>query len=176
MKWFALAALAALGLLSTITWPKAMAQPYPSLPPAMGFQGRGTPALSPYLNMFRGGNPAANYFMGVLPEANRRLVTSQQNAAIFNLQDMVETPPTAETPLAPREDALGPLQRRPLPPTGDISARDLARERQGVPTGELTMGAVDYRSYYGNYGGYYNLPAWPASFGAHPGTIAPRRR
>jgi hypothetical protein len=30
------------------------------------------PALSPWLNMLRGGNPAANYFLGVLPEYDRR--------------------------------------------------------------------------------------------------------
>jgi hypothetical protein len=31
-----------------------------------------TNALSPYLNLTRGGNPAANYYLGVLPEIDRR--------------------------------------------------------------------------------------------------------
>jgi hypothetical protein len=30
------------------------------------------PGLSPYLNLTRGGNPAANYYLGVLPEFQRR--------------------------------------------------------------------------------------------------------
>ena len=39
-----------------------------------------TPNLSPYLNLLRGGNTAANYFIGVRPEQQRR-----QNAALFGL-------------------------------------------------------------------------------------------
>ncbi len=34
--------------------------------------------LSPYLNMLRGGDPSANYFLGVVPERERR-----RNDAIF---------------------------------------------------------------------------------------------
>jgi hypothetical protein len=43
-------------------------------PPGPGrsyFSPRG-PNLSPYLNMLRGGDPAANYFLGVVPEQQRR--------------------------------------------------------------------------------------------------------
>lgn len=29
--------------------------------------------LSPYLNLLRGGNPAVNYYLGVLPELQRRM-------------------------------------------------------------------------------------------------------
>jgi hypothetical protein len=36
------------------------------------------PMLSPWLNLLRGGDPAANYFLGVLPEMQRR-----QNARVF---------------------------------------------------------------------------------------------
>src|SRR5262245_45255303 len=53
------------------------------------------PNLSPYLNLLRGGNPAANYFLGVVPEVERR-----QNAALFSagIQDLarrIEAPPEA---------------------------------------------------------------------------------
>lgn len=34
--------------------------------------------LSPYLDLLRGGNPAANYYLGTIPEIERR-----QNTAIF---------------------------------------------------------------------------------------------
>ena len=32
----------------------------------------GPPLLSPYLNLLRGGDPASNYFLGVVPEMQRR--------------------------------------------------------------------------------------------------------
>jgi hypothetical protein len=38
----------------------------------------GRPQLSPYLNLLRGGSPAANYYLGVIPERERR-----SNAAMF---------------------------------------------------------------------------------------------
>ncbi len=37
------------------------------------------PALSPYLDLLRGGNPAANYFLGVLPEQARRADSARLN-------------------------------------------------------------------------------------------------
>jgi hypothetical protein len=49
--------------------------------------------LSPYLNMLRGGNPAANYFLGVLPEFQRRQNARVFGAAIQNLDQRVEAPP-----------------------------------------------------------------------------------
>lgn len=39
----------------------------PATPPTLSF-GYGRPALSPYLNLLRGGDPAANYYLGVVPE------------------------------------------------------------------------------------------------------------
>jgi hypothetical protein len=45
----------------------------------------GTPGLSPYLDLTRGGNRAANYFLGTIPEIERR-----RNAAVFGaaIQDL----------------------------------------------------------------------------------------
>src|SRR5437764_2712823 len=43
------------------------------------------PALSPWLNMLRGGNPAANYFLGVLPEYDRRYFQAGVTAALPGL-------------------------------------------------------------------------------------------
>jgi hypothetical protein len=37
-----------------------------------------TPPLSPYLNMLRGGNPAVNYYLGVVPEFRQRTLNAQQ--------------------------------------------------------------------------------------------------
>jgi len=39
------------------------------------------PLLSPYLNLLRGGDPASNYYLGVVPERQRR-----QNASLFSSQ------------------------------------------------------------------------------------------
>jgi hypothetical protein len=46
----------------------------------------GQPQLSPYLNLLRGGNPAANYYLGVLPEVDRRANTAVFGAAINDLE------------------------------------------------------------------------------------------
>jgi len=41
---------------------------------------RPAPALSPYLNLVRGGNPAVNYYLGVLTEFDRRAFEGQMLA------------------------------------------------------------------------------------------------
>ena len=43
-----------------------------------GLYPAGTPGLSPYLDLTRGGNRATNYFLGTIPEIERR-----RNAAVF---------------------------------------------------------------------------------------------
>jgi hypothetical protein len=44
------------------------------------------PALSPYLNLIRGGDPAANYYLGVVPERDRRANTVQFGAQLLDLE------------------------------------------------------------------------------------------
>ena len=46
----------------------------------------GGPQLSPYLNLLRGGSPAANYYLGVVPEVDRRANTAAFGAAISDLE------------------------------------------------------------------------------------------
>jgi len=67
-----------------------------------------TPALSPYLNLTRGGNPAANYYLGVLPEFDRRA---------FEANPPVNIPPNLLLPDVPErfEDILPGL-----PQTGHV--------------------------------------------------------
>ena len=77
------AGLAALGFLAVFGASAAPAQgiyPYnrPTYTPPYGSQ----PALSPYLNLLRGGNPAANFFLGTLPEEERRTHYTQLRTAI----------------------------------------------------------------------------------------------
>lgn len=43
------------------------------------------PTLSPYLNMLRGGNPAANYYMGVVPDRYQRTFDAQIRNNLFQL-------------------------------------------------------------------------------------------
>ncbi len=59
------------------------------------------PMLSPYLNLNRGGDPAINYYLGTLPEQQRR-----QNAQLFRQQilDLERRAPLA----AEDVDLLGP--------------------------------------------------------------------
>jgi hypothetical protein len=63
---------------------RAWAQAGPTVSPGpygASQYGYGTPRLSPYLNLLRGGNVAANYYMGVVPEVERRA-----NARLFGSQ------------------------------------------------------------------------------------------
>src|SRR5215211_5103172 len=68
------------------------------------------PALSPYLNLLRGGNPAANYYLGVLPERQRRLDAALYGEAIQDLYRREQAPVAPE----PGADDLLPT----LPQTG----------------------------------------------------------
>jgi hypothetical protein len=43
-----------------------------------------TPPLSPWLNMLRGGNPAVNYYLGVIPEAQQRTLNAQFSTQMLN--------------------------------------------------------------------------------------------
>lgn len=52
--------------------------------------GYGSPRLSPYLNLLRGGNPAANYYMGVVPEVERRANARMFSTQIRDLERRVE--------------------------------------------------------------------------------------
>jgi hypothetical protein len=66
------------------------------------------PALSPYLNLLRGGDPAANYYLGVLTEYDRRFRDAQMMMPI----EM----PRQELTVDDRTDLDVPDRR--LPPTG----------------------------------------------------------
>jgi len=79
------------------------------------------PALSPYLNLLRGGDAAANYYLGVLTEYDRRYQLTVPNV------------PTTTAPY--------------LEPYVDDRADVEFRERQLPPTGHQA-GFMIYNSYY----------------------------
>ncbi len=55
-------------------------------PPSRPNYGPGyRPQLSPYLNLLRGGDPAANYYLGTLPEFQRRSNAQQFSTEISEL-------------------------------------------------------------------------------------------
>jgi hypothetical protein len=121
MRRLALTGLAAVGLLGFLTLGRASAQYSQFYGPAYrpggayGSYGRGGPALSPYLNLTRGGNPAANYFLGVLPEIDRRATKAEVGTMISDLERRLENPPAQ--PLV-SDDVIGGLTGGGLPPTG----------------------------------------------------------
>lgn len=61
------------------------------------------PSLSPYLNLLRGGNPAANYYLGVVPEVERRNNAAAFSAGIYDLSRRLDLGPdlVGEEPLFP---------------------------------------------------------------------------
>jgi hypothetical protein len=80
MKRLLLTALVALMLSYAGT---ARAQFQPPTRPNYGPGYR--PQLSPYLNLIRGGDPAANYYLGTLPEFQRRANAQMFSADISEL-------------------------------------------------------------------------------------------
>jgi hypothetical protein len=67
------------------------------------------PRLSPYLNLLRGGDPAANYYLGVVPEREQRVFNREFGSAIDILDR--RTAAGAET-------VIDDVRPRGLPPTG----------------------------------------------------------
>src|SRR4051794_41899513 len=102
MKRFLLASLAALaGLAGAADLASAQVQaPYVG-PVARPNYGPGyRPQLSPYLNLLRGGDPAANYYLGTLPEFQRRANAQTFSSEISELDRRVlGNVPTEETRL-----------------------------------------------------------------------------
>jgi hypothetical protein len=66
--------------------------PYSQAP---GVNPGGAPRLNPYLNFFRGTNRAVDYYLGVVPEIDRRRFQNQTRTAIADLA--TRTPPAALT-------------------------------------------------------------------------------
>ncbi len=52
----------------------------------------GRQQLSPYLNLLRGGDPAANYYAGVVPAFQQRAVNAQYGSALGDLDRRVYGP------------------------------------------------------------------------------------
>jgi hypothetical protein len=118
MNRFAVASVALVALATV-----AHAQPSTTYPYNLNLRGPGLvspynssftrpgPNLSPYLNLLRGGNPAANYYLGVLPEVERRNNASQFAAGIQDLSRRFEAPPSETDELFPRLPQTGhPVQ------------------------------------------------------------------
>lgn len=91
--------------------PNAPFNPSPAYGP--GYQ---TP-LSPYLNLLRGGDPSANYFLGVLPEQQRRTNARTFGTAIGGLQQQQRLDEARQQAAGPDADLF-----TPLPTTGHPAA------------------------------------------------------
>lgn len=61
------------------------------------------PLLSPYLNMLRGGDPSANYYLGVVPERDRRRNDVLFRSELLGLEQRTQ-------PLPEGEDVFTPLR------------------------------------------------------------------
>ena len=127
-----LLALAALLTLSGVTF----AQPQPYV--RQGTNPYATPPLSPWLNMLRGGDPAVNYYLGVVPEFRQRTLNAQFGAQMQMLNQRQEAADSPEMKDLLRRwqgpGATAFMNRRPISPSIRISAKRPVRgvlERQG---------------------------------------------
>ncbi len=110
MKRILIATLSGAFCLLSLASGSASAQAYPYNRPNYGPFAQ-PPLLSPYLNLLRGGDPAANYFLGTIPEIQRRQNTQIFGAAILDLEQRRINPLTGEVDLG-----------TPLPGTGHPTA------------------------------------------------------
>jgi hypothetical protein len=95
-----------LALTTAVAWAGLVqAQPYQPVRPnySPSFQ----PGLSPYLNLLRGGDPASNYYLGVVPEFQRRANTAQFRNALQDLEQQVYTGGEPDNVLSAPTSATG---------------------------------------------------------------------
>jgi len=81
------------------------------LPPTGPNYGPGyRPGLSPYLNLLRGGNTAANYYLGTLPEIQRRANAQLFGAQLSELDQLIlgKAPPEETRLFTPLPDSGHP--------------------------------------------------------------------
>jgi hypothetical protein len=115
--------------------------PRPQAPPNYGVGFR--PGLSPYLNITRGGSdPATNYFLGTIPEFQRRY-----NAQVF------------------REDITDLYAREQL------AGENLPRPRAPVPSGTYSL-VNNTGGYFNNTGSYFGNGARIQSPVIRPGVYS----
>ncbi len=100
-------AAVALGLFVLGAGRLAAQQPYPNYISPLPTSPYARPQLSPYLNLLRGGNPAANYYLGVVPERDRRRNERALGVAVQDLERRAETPALPEEDLVPRLPSTG---------------------------------------------------------------------
>jgi hypothetical protein len=111
--------LASIGTLLLVSAGPALAQyynPYTQITPTTqfnpysrppGLAPGGGPRLSPFLNLLRGGNPAANYYLGVVPEQERRRNEAFLGNSIQQLEQRVNTLGAAEGDLLTAQSQTG---------------------------------------------------------------------
>jgi hypothetical protein len=109
------------------------------------------PQLSPYLNLLRAGDPAANYYLGTIPEEQRRQQAQQFGSDIRSLE-VGEQRLASE--LAPQDRDLLRGQRDVVLTSGHLTATN------------TTLG------YFGNTANYYPTPQFapplPTPLGGRP--------
>jgi hypothetical protein len=103
------AGLLPVGLLALLTAARpTAAQQYPTYYPRPLVNPYQRPTLSPYLNLLRGGNVAANYYLGVIPDIQQRALNAQYGSAILDLERRTErVEPAAPDELLPALPSTG---------------------------------------------------------------------
>jgi hypothetical protein len=159
MKRFILTSLtASLALLSLAVLPASAQFTYPFQPPRFG-PGYQT-QLSPYLNLLRGGDPAANYYIGVVPEFQRRQDRNMIYGTLQGMQNQLPAPPRV------RETDID----QPLPSTGHPTAFGYTGSYFGGPTQGARSPGNPFAPRQGSTG------RWPSNKAAPPGKPPAKQR
>lgn len=95
-----------LGMLGVLGASQAHAQ----LPNSPQYGPYSRPQLNPYLNLLRGQNTGVNYFLGTIPEQQRRLQYQQLRTGINTLDVQLQTQIQTQQPTEPSFLNITPLQ------------------------------------------------------------------
>jgi hypothetical protein len=125
----------------------------PALPQPTVLQPQNSPLLSPWLNLVgRGGNPAVNYYLGVVPERARRANEAQLGSTVNQLipdigrliEEPLVAPEQGEQPIVPTGVGIRPLPSQGFGTTAPAQfgpGSDVPRPRfgNGIPDARIMI-------------------------------------
>jgi hypothetical protein len=111
--------------------------------PVPGTNPYASPRISPYLNLLRGGNPAMNYYLGVIPDVESRANAVRINQALTDLDRRASTPVVSQD-----VESLVPTLAETGHPTAFMTLSPyFGTGTQGIGAGGTAAGAQPRQAY-----------------------------